>query len=127
MKNIFKIDILKFFKSFKEALAGFYKIFEKENTIKIEVFIGIIVGAMAFFLPLNKTEKLIVLLLIFLVIGSEILNTIIEDILDFLHPNQHNYIREIKQKMASFVLWISIAAFIIGVAIFIPYILNILK
>ena len=55
-----------------------------------------------------------------LVITSEIINSAIENISDFISPEKHDLIKKIKDLSAAGVLISAITAFVIGLIIFIP-------
>ncbi len=59
-------------------------------------------------------EFCFLLLAIVLVIGSETINTIIEDAYDTLHPKHHELVGKVKDMMAAFVLLNAFAAIVIG-------------
>ena len=54
----------------------------------------------------------------------ELINTIFEKVVDVLRPRIHHYAEVIKDIMAAAVLVSSIGAVIIGVLIFLPYIVG---
>ena len=58
------------------------------------------------------------------VLIMELINTIMERVVDILKPRVHPYVRLIKDLMAASVLLASILAVIVGLIIFIPYILK---
>jgi diacylglycerol kinase len=63
-------------------------------------------------------ESGFVVVAITLVLGSEILNTILEDTANELEPNHHSFIGKIKDMMAAVVLINSLAALVIGALVF---------
>lgn len=80
--------------------------------------LGIILGLA---LHLSAVEFAVIILLIGFVLSLEVLNTIIEVWLDFIHPKKHPQIALIKDATAWLVLISSMIAFIIGLMIFIPH------
>lgn len=109
-------------KSFTAAARGLGHVFKSEQNFRIQVLIGCIVLLGVIFLPLQTWEAILVILLIFLVLLVEILNTVFEYFSDLLKPRLHHYIYIIKDVMAGAVLLTSIVALVIGVIIFYPHV-----
>ncbi|HEY4496580.1 MAG TPA: diacylglycerol kinase family protein [Candidatus Paceibacterota bacterium] len=112
----------RFYKSIKNALAGFKDAFTHENNFRFMVFIGGITLSLMFYFPTTITEKLIILIMIFSVLALELINSVIERIMDFIYQEHHKTIKEIKDVMAFIVLFVSLGAAIVGLIIFLPYI-----
>lgn len=110
--------------SFSDSIKGL-RIFSHERNLIIQLCIGIIVLIFAFALPLAKLEQIIIILLTGSVLAVEMINTILEKILDHLHPEHHENIALIKDAMATVVLIVVIIVIVIGFWIFLPYILSI--
>ena len=109
--------------SLKLAYQGLKRVFIEEDNFKIHVHAAIITIIISYFFKINKTEWLIILLCIALVLVLEIINTAIENLADL--SEQHNQkIKYIKDISAAAVLLASIISFIIGLIIFVPYILK---
>ena len=93
----------------------------KEPAFKYMVLATLsVVGAMLYF-PTSRTEKAVLLAMIFSVLGLEMINSIMERFLDFLHPNLDPRIKIIKDLLSGFVFLVVIGAAIIGILIFWPY------
>lgn len=112
-----------FFRSFRYALAGFRYVWQ-ENNFKIQIFCGLVVIFLMFIFHLTRLEKVALIFVIVFVLVLESLNTIFERLSDILKPRLHDYIKIIKDLMATAVLISSIGAAIIGLLIFFPYIFN---
>ena len=69
-------------------------------------------------------KKIIVLLLIVLVLVLELLNTAIEKFVDLVKPRFHGHAEVIKDVMAASVFVSSLGSLLIGLIIFIPYIVE---
>lgn len=109
--------------SFADSIKGL-RIFEHERNLLIQTVAGIVMLILMFVFPLLKTERIIILLLIGTVVSVEMFNTIIEKIIDHLHPHYHENIGLIKDAMAAIVLIVVIVSAIIGIWIFWPYVLQ---
>lgn len=75
-----------------------------------------------FFFGINKTEWLFQILAIGLIMTAEGLNTAVEAMADFVHPDFHSKIGHIKDVAAGAVFIAAITAVIIGGIIYFPYI-----
>jgi diacylglycerol kinase len=115
------IKFKRLLKSFTYAFKGLYKVFKEEQNLKIQSFIALAVVAAGFIFNIKKTEWLIIILFIVLVILMEIVNSAVERVTDILKPRIHDYVKEIKDIMAAAVMVSSVAAAIIGLIIFWPY------
>ncbi len=71
-------------------------------------------------------EFILVLLLAAAVLILELFNSVIERIADGLSPRLRPMVRDIKDVMAAAVLITAVVAAIVGVIIFLPYILEIM-
>mgnify|MGYP006306843967 CR=1 FL=1 len=109
------MPLLQWFKqSLRPALSGLALFSRSELHARIHGFIalGVIIAAIIF--PLSSTEWLFVVGAIGIVIITEILNTAIEHIADFIHPSYHHQIKNIKDLAAASVLVAAIMAFFTG-------------
>lgn len=115
------IKFRRLFKSFTYAFKGIYKVFKEEQNLRIQSFIALVVVIAGFIFNIKKTEWLIIILFIVLVVLMEIVNSAVERVTDILKPRIHDYVKEIKDIMAAAVMVSSVAAAIIGLIIFWPY------
>lgn len=76
-----------------------------------------------FYFKINTTEWLFQVLAIGLIMSVEGLNTAIEKIADFIHPDYHERIGFIKDIAAGAVFFSAITAIIIGLIIYMPKII----
>lgn len=125
-KNIIR-KIGAFIKSFGYALKGVLFMLKDERNFKVQIFIAIIALALGIYFPLQNIEWIILILCIALVLSAEMINTAIEQIVDNIHHNYNKKAKIIKDIAAGFVLVLSITSLIIGLIIFIPYIIEILS
>lgn len=107
-------------KSVGYAFKGLMVLIKTEKAIKVQLFVAIIVTLAGFYYNISITEWLIQLVVIALVMGLEAINTAIEAIADFIHPEQHPKIGHIKDIAAGAVLIASIIAVIIAIVIYFP-------
>ena len=113
--------------SFKSAFHGLSIAFKEEQTLKVQVVVGMIVLILMFILPLQGIERVILILFITSVLGMELINSQIERILDFSHLGFHPKIKRIKDLSAAAVLIVSIGALLGGILILGPALLKVLN
>ena len=107
-------------KSLKFALRGAWLLITTEHSIMVQFSIGILVSILGFFMNLSPTEWMFQLLAIGLVLVAESLNTGIEKLCDFVHPDYHKKIGFIKDISAGAATFAAIVAVIIGLIIYLP-------
>ncbi len=115
------MKVKRLFKSFYNAWQGIKYVFKQEQNFKIQLLISILVLLLIWYLPLSKGEMIVVILLIFIVLILELMNTAFEKLADVLKPRLFYQIGIVKDIMAAMVFLSSIGAIIIGLIIFWPY------
>ena len=107
-------------KSIGYAFKGAYHLIKNEASIKVQFAIAIIMTLAGFYFELSTTEWIIQILVIALIMAIEGINSAIEEIADFIHPEFHQKIGLVKDISAGAVFIFAIAAIIIGLIIYIP-------
>ena len=107
-------------KSVGFAFKGMLILIKTEASIKIQVFIAIVVTIAGFYFNISATEWMVQIAMIGLVMSIEGVNTAVEYIADFIHPDHHPKIGLIKDISAGAVFIASIVAVIIAGIIYIP-------
>lgn len=107
-------------KSIGYAFKGAWILITTEASVKVQVGIGIIMTFLGFYFELSRTEWIIQCLTIGLIIAIEGINTAIEEIADFIHPDQHPKIGLIKDISAGAVFIFAITAIVVGILIYFP-------
>ncbi|UNY97846.1 diacylglycerol kinase family protein [Zhouia spongiae] len=110
-------------KSIGYAFKGAYLLVKTESSVQIQAAITIIVTIAGFVFNISSTEWIIQILTIGLILGVEGLNTAIEKMADFVHPDHHRKIGFIKDIAAGAVFMVAIAAVIVGLIIYLPKII----
>lgn len=113
--------------SFKYAFAGFRNVIKNEHNARIHLIAAIIAVIFGLLLDITPIEWALVFLAIAIVFITEILNTAIEKLADFVEPKWNKKIGEIKDYGAAAVLSAAITAFLIGSIIFVPKIIALIK
>jgi len=106
--------------SFKYAFNGFKVLFREEHNVRIHAVVAVIVVVTGFWLNISAMEWVILCFAIGFVIVTEILNSAIENLSDFVSPEYNRYIKKAKDLGAAAVLASSIVAVIIGLIVFLP-------
>lgn len=107
-------------KSVKYAFKGAFLLIKNEPSIKIQVCLAILVTIAGFVFNISTTEWLIQFLAIGLVMSIEGVNTAVEEIANFIHPEYHKKIGLIKDVSAGAVFLAAVFASIIGLIIYLP-------
>ncbi len=107
-------------KSVGYAFKGAMHLLKTEASIKIQICIAIIVTVAGFYFDISKIEWLIQITCIGLVMSLEGMNTAVEYIADFIHPDRHATIGKIKDIAAGAVFIAATCATIVGLIIYLP-------
>ncbi len=110
------------FKSLGFACKGAFKLITTEHSIMVQSLIGLLMIIAGFYFHISHEEWLIQSLAIGLVLGIEGINTAVEKVADFIHPEFHEKIGFIKDIAAGAVFFAAITALVIGCIIYIPHI-----
>lgn len=107
-------------KSMVYAFNGAYKLITTEHSVMTQFFIAIGVTIAGFFFNLTANEWMFQTLAIGLVMATEGVNTAIEKVADFIHPEYHERIGFIKDIAAGAVFLAALAALAVGLIIYLP-------
>ena len=110
--------------SFKNAFRGIAYTWQFEQSFRIEITIAILVLTGAFYFPLTRSEKLITILFITLVLILELINSVLERLVDLVSPKFAEPVKTVKDMMAGAVLLVSLASLLVGVIIFFTHFKN---
>lgn len=109
-------------RSFRTAWNGISETLLEEPAFKYFLLTAFIVVAAMLYFPTSRTEKGLLLTMIFAVLTLELINSAMERFLDFLQPNDDPRVRIIKDLLAAIVLVAALGAAAIGILIFWPYV-----
>ena len=107
-------------KSIGFAFKGFAYLLKTESSIQIQCAIAIFITVIGLIFNISRTEWLVQFLVIGLLLSIEGINTAIEKLADFIHPEHHKKIGLIKDIAAGAVFIASMISIIIGLIIYIP-------
>ncbi len=103
------------------AMKGAILLLRTEASIQVQAGIGVLMTILGLYMGITPTEWMLQIFAIGLIMSMEGLNTAIEAIADFVHPDFHNKIGILKDIAAGAVFIAAITAVIIGMIIYIPY------
>lgn len=109
--------------SFKYAMQGILRAFKTERNLKIHTSMMMIVVILGVIFKIAVWEWITCIILFDLVIGAELLNTSIEEMVNLLSPEIRVHAKYAKDIAAGAVLIFATASAIVGVIIFLPKIL----
>lgn len=109
-----------FLGGFKYALRGIYASITDENNMLVQFSAGMMVIMFAVFLRCTFVEWAILIIMCFLVVALEMVNTAIENVCDKITLEYDEKIKKAKDISAGAVLTMSICAIIVAAVIFIP-------
>jgi diacylglycerol kinase len=115
---------MKYIKSFAYAISGFSYAFRTQSNMRFHVFAAVVALLMSLLFRINIIEWCIIVLCIGSVFTAELINTSIEVSIDLTSPGYNKQAGNAKDLSAAAVLVVCIASAIIGLIIFVPYIVN---
>lgn len=122
-----KFSISDRLKSFQHAFNGLKLILKEEHNFRIHALATFLVIILGFYLDINKSEWIFLILCIALVLCSEAFNTALEHLADALTVEYHPIIKKAKDVAAAATLITAIGALICGGIIFTPKILHLFQ
>ena len=112
-----------FIRSVKFALAGIRQS-SGERSFRIQLVVAVMVCVAGFIFNLSRTDWIIILFCIGLVLAMEIMNTAIENLVDLISPQHNPLAGKIKDLAAGAVLILSLMAAVIGIIVFSNYVVE---
>jgi diacylglycerol kinase len=109
------------FLSLQNAWKGIWTVLVQEPAFKYMMLAALLVIGAMFYFPTSRTEKAMLLTMIFSVLGLELINSVMERFLDFLQPNNDPRVKIIKDLLSAFVFLVALGAAVIGLLIFWPH------
>ena len=114
---------IKHLKSFKYAFSGILHSLIHEANFRVQILISILATTAGFYFGINSTEWSVLIIAFASLLSAEVLNTSIENFIDFLIPKKSDVVKIVKDLAAGFVLINAIACLLILFIIFGKYIL----
>ncbi len=114
------------FKSFIYAFKGIKFALITQHNFQIHILLTIVAILLGVFLKISLIEWVSIIIVIGMVLTTELLNTAVELLVDYISPEKNKTAGIIKDLGAGAVLISAIAAFITGLIVFLPKIIKIL-
>lgn len=105
------------------ALKGALILLRTEPSIQVQAFISACLVIAGFVFNISSTEWIAQCIAVGMVMGAEGLNTTVEAIADFIHPEFHKKIGHIKDIAAGSVFITAVIATVVGFIIYVPKII----
>lgn len=102
------------------AFRGALILLKTEASIQVQTIIAIFITFLGFYYNISTLEWIAQFLCIGLVLTAEGMNTAIEEIADFIHPEFNTKIGKIKDIAAGAVGFAALITFIVGLLIYFP-------
>lgn len=110
--------------SFRSAFKGIGAVIKSERNFKIEVVAAVGVIAVMFLINATLVEWAVICLCIMIVLSLELLNTALENLLDYIDPKFNRAVGIMKDMTAGGVLVAALGSVVVGSLIIIPKIVN---
>ena len=107
-------------KSVGFAVKGAFKLITTEHSVMVQSSLAVLMTVAGLYFKIDRYEWMMQILAFGLVLGVESLNTAVEKIADFIHPEYHERIGFIKDIAAGAVMFAALAAIAIGLLIYVP-------
>lgn len=118
------MGIQKLLYSFSFAIAGVRHALKYNQNLQIHFAVAFIVLLLSLYFRISRFEFGMVGVMIVITIASEMINTAIEQMVDLITLEHRQQAKVAKDVAAGMVLVTATGAFIVGVAIFLPYIIK---
>jgi len=113
-----------FWRGFYFAWQGIIHVFRYERNARVHLLFAILAFALGLFLRISDVELAAIFFAVIIVFLAEIFNTAIEKTLDLIDNKPNHQIMIIKDMAAGAVLVAAVAAIMMGVVIFGPYVVR---
>ena len=113
--------------SFRYAFAGVRYLLWTQRNAKIHTLVAVLAILLGLLLRIERGEWLALVLTITLVLVAEAFNTAIEAVVDLASPGYHPLAKVAKDVAAGAVLLTAIASVVVGLIVFLPHLLLLLK
>ena len=127
VNNNDKLTISKRLQSFRHAFTGLATLFATQHNAILHLIATIAVVVLGLFFDLSLIEWALIALTIAAVLAAEALNTAIEFLGDAISPDHHPLIGKAKDVAAGAVLLVALGALAVGLLVFVPHFLNMLR
>lgn len=107
-------------KSVGYAYKGMIKLITTEHSVMVQSSVGVLMAIAGIYFNITTTEWMMQIFALGLVLSIEGLNTAVEKIADFIHPEYHEKIGFIKDIAAGSVFFAALTAMAVAGLIYVP-------
>lgn len=107
-------------RSFKNAYRGIHVLARAEYNLYIQIICAILVTILGVYFNISFIEWALQFVVIGLVIFSELINTAVEKIMDFVHSEYSDKVKDIKDLSAGAVLFTVLISLVVAFCIYFP-------
>ncbi len=107
----------RFLKSLSHAVHGVRQVWRQEPNFRIQSAFATAILFLLYFLGFSYSESAIIVFAMMLVLGAEMFNTLVEDLLDVIEPEHHVSVGKMKDMMAGVVLLMSCGSVVVGLLV----------
>jgi len=111
--------------SFRNAFRGLGLVLADERNARIHLLAAVAALVVAVWLGLDPAKIALVVVTIVLVAAAEVVNTVVERLLDLVHPDHSERVRAIKDMSAAAVLITAFGALAVAGLLFLPRLVEI--
>jgi diacylglycerol kinase len=112
--------VISFWETTKNALNGIALAAESERSFRIHTLAMVVVTVLGWYLELAMLEWGLLFLTYAVMMGLEMLNSAIESLADFMHPDEHPAVKRVKDMAAGAVQVAAIFSIAIAIVLFGP-------
>ncbi|WP_042355015.1 diacylglycerol kinase family protein [Bacillus rubiinfantis] len=113
--------------SFFFAFRGIWSALLQERNMRIHGACAIIILLASFYFSIEKMEWLFIVFAIAGMFSLELINSALERVVDLVSPTYHPLAKQAKDMAAGAVLIFALITIVIGLTIFLPYVLVVFK
>lgn len=106
-----------FRQSLKFAVDGLKFVVAHQRNFRIQLAFGTVVLVLSFFIDFSPVEVLWLVFAVFFVLLGEALNTVVEEMMNVIHPNHDEHVKHVKDAAAGMVLISSVFAVSVGAVV----------
>jgi diacylglycerol kinase len=111
----------------QHALNGLFWVLKTQPNFQLHIIVALVVMILGFIFQVSSGEMAVLALTITFVLVCELVNTVIEYLIDLYSTEWNGKIKVVKDVSAGMVLVAAMGSVVVGVSIFIPYILDLWK
>jgi diacylglycerol kinase len=111
----------RFLSSLSHAFRGIRLVWKEEQNFRIQSAVALLVTVALLAFGFSYSESAIIIFAMMLVLGGEMFNTLVENLLDVIEPRHHASVGKMKDMMAGVVLLLSVGAAVVGALVFLHH------